>query len=206
MTRSTRRALLAALGATVLAGCERQDADPTVSSTLSPAPAPTVTTTPADGPSLTASLPGGSLPSVPASKATVTMGCDNEEKVYFFSPALAWVEPGTTLRWGLASQCRQQSLAYHPDNDRPLRIPAAAEPWDSPVMQGSGTFAHEFTVPGVYDVAGLFEAAGQVSTVVVGRPTLETEPAMTDDGSALPAPARASFDTLHQAVRAGFES
>ena len=203
MTRPTRRALLAAAGAALFAGCE-SEREPTISSTRSPAPAPTYTETP-EGPSLTASLPGASLPSAPASERTVTMGCDNEDKVYFFSPALVWVEPGATIRWGLASQCRQQSLAYHPDNDRPLRMPADAEPWASPVMQGSGTFSHELTVPGVYDVAGLFEDAGQVSTVVVGRPTLADEPAMTDDGSALPAPARESFETLHRAVRAGFE-
>jgi plastocyanin len=133
------------------------------------------------------------------------MGCNNEEKVYFFSPSLAWVEPGTTVQWGLASQCRQQSSAYHPDNGRPLRIPADATPWESPVMQGTGTFTHEFETPGVYDWTGLFEEAGQVGVVVVGRPSLADQPALSDPGDDVPAPARENLRRLHDTVRAAFE-
>lgn len=203
MTGRSRRELLAALaGSVALAGC---------GSTASTEPSPTVTpvsvpnessTESADGPTLSARLPGAEMPAAPATERSVAIGCDNEEKVYFFSPSLAWIDPGVTLQWGLASRCRQQSIAYHPDNGRPLRIPTDATPWESPVMQGTDTFTHTFETPGVYDVTGLFEHAGQVSTVVVGRPTLSEEPAMLDDGSALPAPARANLDQLHEAVRA----
>lgn len=203
----TRRSLLALVGSAALAGCgagvgpdeaSGEEDDPT----LSPAPLPETVTPEDGGPTLSASLPGQEMPAGPASKQGITMGCNNEEKVYFFSPSLSWIQPGTTVQWGLASQCRQQSSAYHPDNGRPLRIPADATPWESPVMQGTGIFTHEFEVPGVYDWTGLFEEAGQVGVVVVGQPSLDNQPALSDPGDDVPAPARENLRRLHDNVRA----
>jgi plastocyanin len=205
----TRRGLLALVGSAALAGCGADlggTETPERNETLSPAPLPeTGTPTADDRPTLSASLPGQEMPARPATAQGITMGCDNEEKVYFFSPSLAWVEPGTTVRWGLASQCRQRSSAYHPDNGLPLRIPEDATPWESPVMQGTGTFSHQFDTPGVYDWTGLFEAAGQVGVVVVGRPSLADQPALSTPGDAVPEPARENLHLLHDHVRAAFE-
>lgn len=207
----TRRGLLSLVGSAALAGCGAALDDGAASTddepTLSPAPLPeTATPTPErEGPTLSASLPGQEMPARPASEQGVTMGCNNEEKVYFFSPSLAWVEPGATVQWGLASQCRQQSIAYHPDNGRPLRMPEDATPWESPVMQGTGNFTHRFEVPGVYDWTGLFEAAGQVGVVVVGEPSLDDQPALSDPGDDVPAPARENLRLLHDNVRAALE-
>jgi hypothetical protein len=72
-------------------------------------------------------------------------------------------------------------------------------------MQGTGTFTHEFETPGVYDWTGLFEEAGQVGVVVVGRPSLADQPALSDPGDDVPAPARENLRRLHDTVRAAFE-
>ena len=203
----TRRDLLALVGSAALAGCgTTTTSDETPTELASPAPVPEDSTPTADDrPTLSASLPGQEFPASPATSQPVTMGCDNEEKTYFFSPSLAWVEPGTTVQWGLASRCRQQSSAYHPDNGRPLRMPEDATPWESPVMQGEGTFTHQFDVPGVYDWTGLFEDAGQVGVIVVGRASLADQPALSDLGDAVPAPARENLRQLHDHVRVAFE-
>jgi plastocyanin len=104
------------------------------------------------------------------------MSCDIDGPVdeYSFTPAVTWVEVGATVSWAPTSPCRQQTLAFHPDNDLPLRMPETADPWQSPVVQGtnqrSSQFTHTFEQAGVYNYAGLHEEFGQVGVVVVGRP------------------------------------
>lgn len=113
------------------------------------------------------------------------MSCTDtsDPDAYFFSPALVWVEQGAEVLWAPTSRCRQQTLAYHPDNDLPSRIPEGADPWQSPVVQGenqaSSEFTHTFDRAGVYQYAGLHREFGQVGTVIVGYPAdLDTEPGM----------------------------
>jgi plastocyanin len=65
------------------------------------------------------------------------------------------------------------STAYHPANDgHALRIPEAAEPWDSGYLVGPGDrFEVTLTVPGVYDYFCVpHEIAGMVGRIIVGRP------------------------------------
>lgn len=123
----------------------------------------------------------------PASRASVGMSChiQSDPDEYFFRPGVVWVEEGAEVLWSPTSPCRQQILAYHPENDRPLRIPEGAEPFTSDVMQGasqqSAEFTHTFETPGVYNYAGLHESFGQVGIVVVGDPDdLENEPGMQE--------------------------
>lgn len=111
-----------------------------------------------------------------------------------------WLAPGGSLTWSAQSRCRQRTVAYHPANDRPRRIPEGAEPWASPVLQGSGSFEHVLEAPGVYDAFGLYESMGQVATILVGRPSLEDQPAMTAGGDDLPAPAREQLALHHEVV------
>lgn len=113
------------------------------------------------------------------------MSCTDtsDPDAYFFSPALVWIEPGAEVLWAPTSRCRQQTLAYHPDNDLPRRIPKDADPWQSPVVQGvdqaSSEFTHTFETVGVYQYAGLHREFGQVGTVIVGSPDdLDDEPGM----------------------------
>lgn len=142
----------------------------------------------------------GERPESPAESASIGMTCLDDQRRYYFVPSLVWLAPDGSLTWSAQSNCRQRTVAYHPANDRPLRMPEAAEPWASPVLQGSGTFEHVLEQPSVYDAFGLHESTGQVATVVVGRPSLADEPAMAADGEDLPAAARKQLSLHHEVV------
>lgn len=142
----------------------------------------------------------GERPEAPVESASVGMTCLDGQGRYYFVPSVVWLAPGGSLTWSAQSHCRQRTVAYHPANDRPLRTPEDAEPWASPVLQGSGSFEHVLERPGVYDAFGLYESMGQVATVLVGRPSLEDQPAMAADGADLPAPARDQLALHHRVV------
>ena len=96
------------------------------------------------------------------------------------------------------------STAYHPANDgHSLRIPTAAEPWDSGYLVEPGDqFEIILTVPGVYDYfCTPHEMAGMVGRIIVGEPSgpgalpfdyFQGDPA-AQGWSAVPPPAQAAF-------------
>lgn len=177
----TRRQVLrrgAATGAVALAGC----LDSLGTGTDVPAARETT-----DG------LPG---------QESVGMAChgrgENEE--YYFSPSLVWVRKGATVTWTSASTCRQTCTAYHPEYDRPLRIPEDAAPWQGPDSR-DGSVSNTFAVEGVYDYFGLYEEFGQVGSVVVGHPNLEDQPGLTEPGDDLPEKAQVKLRTLNEQTR-----
>lgn len=194
----TRRAALRAAGAAGLAGL-------TATAGCAAAPAGTPTETPAGSATPTGTDAGSTgvagdtgAPGVTKTD-TVGMGCYADEDDYFFRPDLIRVEPGATVSFGVASVCRQQSLAYHPDNDAPLRMPEGADPWSSPVLQGSmgGTFEVTFEREGVYDYFGLHEDLGQVGSVIVGTPDPEDEPGLAPPQASIPEAARGRLADLN---------
>jgi plastocyanin len=216
--RPSRRALLracAAAGVAGLAGCAGDDGDGGAASSDGAgadgsAGSGAGTTGDADGSDATAT-PTPTATDAPDAAATagagsagesVGMTCRTRSEEYFFRPAVIRVPVGGTVAFGVSSTCRQRTLAYHPDNDRPLRIPEAASPWASDVMQGSGTFAATFDVEGVYDYAGLHEEFGQVGTVVAGEPDPADQPGLAPPQSSLPEAARAELARLNDEVRA----
>ena len=192
MTTLSRRRWLAVVGSAAFAGCSgRNEASQEPTET----PSPTETPEP-----YTPTLHGG-RPDGPDSDAAIGMTCDTGENRYYFVPSLVWLAPGGSLTWSVQSRCRQWTVAYHPDNDRQLRMPEDGQPWQGPVYQGSGTFTHRLDVPGVYDAVGLHEAAGQVATVLVGRPDLDDQPALNADDGNLPPAARKQLALHHEVVR-----
>ena len=91
----------------------------------------------------------------------------------WFDPIGILIEPGQTVRWVNEANVHT-STAYHPDNDRhALRIPRAAEPWDSDYLVEPGDqFEVTLTVPGVYDYfCAPHEMAGMVGRIIVGQPS-----------------------------------
>jgi plastocyanin len=91
----------------------------------------------------------------------------------WFDPMGILIEPGQTVRWVLEANVHT-STAYHPDNDgHALRIPEAAEPWDSGYLVEPGDdFEVSLTVPGVYDYfCAPHEMAGMVGRIIVGKPS-----------------------------------
>jgi hypothetical protein len=99
------------------------------------------------------------------------------------------------------------STAYHPDNvGHALRIPEAAEPWDSGYLVEPGDrFEVTLTVPGVYDYfCAPHEMAGMVGRIIVGQPVgpgtlpfdyFKGDPAARD-WRPVPAAAQAAFPAI----------
>lgn len=127
-----------------------------------------------------------------------------------FDPAGLHVEPGTTVRWVNTGDVHTVT-AYHPANgDRPLRIPADAEPWDSGYLTAPGaTFSRRFTVPGVYDYfCRPHEAAGMAGRLVVGTGGAGARPFDEPAGDGrdprpVPAAAREALPPVEAIVRNG---
>jgi plastocyanin len=123
-----------------------------------------------------------------------------------FDPIGLLIEPGQTVRWVNQANVHT-STAYHPANDgHALRIPEAAEPWDSGYLVEPGDrFEVTLTVPGVYDYFCVpHEAAGMVGRIIVGRPAgpgtlpfdyFEGDPAARD-WRPVPKAAQATFPAI----------
>ena len=87
-----------------------------------------------------------------------------------FDPIGLLVRPGQRIRWTNTGDNVHTTTAYHPSNDRhPLRIPAAAAPWDSGYLLNSGdSYEVDLTVEGIYDYyCKPHEAAGMVGRIIV---------------------------------------
>lgn len=122
-----------------------------------------------------------------------------------FDPIGVLIEPGQTVRWVNEANVHT-STAYHPANDgHALRIPEAAEPWDSGYLIEPGDqFEVTLTVPGVYDYfCAPHEAAGMVGRIIVGEPVgpgalpfdyFEGDPAR--DWLPVPEAAQATFPSI----------
>jgi hypothetical protein len=75
--------------------------------------------------------------------------------------------------WVIEEGNAHTTTAYHPSYaDHPLRIPEAAEPWDSGTLYKPGAlFGVTFTREGVYDYyCKPHEAGGMAGRIVVGAP------------------------------------
>jgi plastocyanin len=107
-----------------------------------------------------------------ASEHEVRMRSDADGSHVGFDPIGLWIAPGETVRW----RCElnyHSTASYHPDNDQhSLRMPEAARPWRSDMLQPGDSFAVRLEIEGVYDYyCQPHEIAGMVGRIVVGRPT-----------------------------------
>ena len=130
-----------------------------------------------------------------------------------FDPIGVLIEPGQTVRWVNEANVHT-STAYHPANDdHALRIPEAAEPWDSGYLVEPGDrFEVTLTVPGVYDYfCAPHEAAGMVGRIIVGEPSgpgalpfdyFEGDPA-AQDWQPVPKAAQAAFPPIEAIMNEG---
>lgn len=122
----------------------------------------------------------------------------------WFRPRGLLIAPGQTVRWvNRDSGNAHTATAYHPDNKKPLRIPAGARSWDSGYLLPGKSFAARFEVPGVYDYFCLpHEQAGMVARIVVGEMDASTAPYTSSDAE-LPAAALAQFPDVASILAAG---
>jgi len=117
----------------------------------------------------------------------------------WFDPVGVLIEPGQTVRWINNDRGNSHtSTAYHPKNTgHPLRIPGAAEPWNSDYLLPDQAFESRFTVAGVYDYFCIpHEQAGMVGRIVVGSP-----PGVAPPSDNLPEAARRVLPEIEEIVR-----
>lgn len=135
----------------------------------------------------------------PVEHATVTMTSTDAGE--HFEPHIVRVQPGGTVTWELEGGVHT-ATAYHPDYDRPLRMPEGATPWDSGMLGEAGTtFEHTFETEGVYDYfCAPHEAMGMIGSVVVGEPDAHGQPALEDPQAEFPDTAREKHVSLNERV------
>jgi len=104
--------------------------------------------------------------------ADILLKSDPEGGRVAFEPRGLLVRPGQRIRWINTGHNVHTATAYHPVNDqRPLRIPRAAAPWNSGYLLKAGDlFEVTLTVEGIYDYyCRPHEAAGMVGRIIVAR-------------------------------------
>lgn len=138
-------------------------------------------------------------PDEPSPAADVQMTTTDEGE--HFEPHVVWVERGGTVTWHLESG-EHSTTAYHPENDRPDRIPEGAASWDSGLLSEQGeTYEHAFETRGVYDYyCTPHEGAGMIGSVIVGHPDPDTQPALDEPQDTLPDGAREKIRELNESV------
>lgn len=102
-------------------------------------------------------------------RSEIHMKSDPQGAHVTFDPIGLLVSPGTSVRW-ICDANVHTTTAYHPRNARhSLRIPSAAEPWDSDYLLPGQRFEVTLTVEGVYDYfCTPHEMAGMVGRIIVG--------------------------------------
>ena len=102
---------------------------------------------------------------------TIRMRSDADGGHVGFDPVGLLIQPGRVVRF-VCEANYHTAEAYHPANaGHSLRIPRAAPPWASDVLQPSEKFEVTLTVPGVYDYfCAPHEVGGMVGRLIVGQP------------------------------------
>lgn len=141
------------------------------------------------------------IPEEPVDHAEVTMVTTGEEDGFHFEPHVVWVHPGGRVTWTIESG-DHSATAYHPDNDRPGRVPDGAASWDSGLLTEQGEdFEHTFERAGVYDYYCIpHEAMGMIGSVLVGRPEPAEQPGLASPQSRLPEDARSAIESRNDTV------
>lgn len=121
-----------------------------------------------------------------------------EVRDHYFDPPGLIVQPNDRVVWVLRENAQGNGhtvTAYHPSQDRLLRIPAGARPWNSGLMTQIGqSYSYVFSLPGVYDYfCALYEQQGMVGRIIVG-PAASSSTA--EQG--LPAAAQSSIPTIEE--------
>lgn len=123
----------------------------------------------------------------------------------WFDPIGIRIAAGQTLRWiNLDPGNAHTSTAYAPANfDRPRRMPAGAEPWNSDYLLPNEAFSVTLTERGVYDYYCVpHEHAGMVGRIVVDAPQPGGWLIAADDGD-LPEAALRAFPAIEAIMRDG---
>ena len=136
-----------------------------------------------------------------AADLDVVMAGTADGSTVWFDPIGLHVQLGQTVRWANRDPGNSHTTtAYHPNyGGRPLRLPAAARPWDSDYLLPNESFAVVFETVGVYDYfCRPHEHAGMAGRIVVGEPG---HVAYSNDG--LPEAAAEAFPSVADILAKG---
>ena len=130
--------------------------------------------------------------------AHVDVAMKSDDVGHHFDPHLVWIEPGGSVTWTNESGAHT-TTAYHPDVDKPLRMPEEASLWDSGMFSEPGkTFEYTFEAEGVYDYFCIpHEYRAMVGSVIVGEPDLDGQPALASPQEDLPEEAQTLLSKLN---------
>lgn len=199
-----RRRFVQAVGSAVavgLAGCLGGDSQGNEAGGSSGGPSTGTPTAGGESTATTATAEEGHDEAIgePTDRAEVSMVAEGEDN--HFEPHVVRVTPGGTVRF-VNEQGAHSTTAYHPDNDKPLRIPEGASAWDSGTLSEQGaTFEHTFETEGVYDYFCIpHESMGMLGSVIVGQPDPQGQPALQPPQESLPGEASAKIEELNEMV------
>jgi plastocyanin len=121
-----------------------------------------------------------------------------EIRDHYFDPPGLSVQLGERVVWVLKENAQGDGhtvTAYHPSQDRPLRIPPGAPPWNSGLMTQIGqSYSYLFSLTGIYDYfCTLHEQQGMVGRLIV-RGAAGAQ--VAEQG--LPAAAQSSIPTIDE--------
>jgi plastocyanin len=139
------------------------------------------------------------------SVAEIAMRGNADGSKVWFDPIGLLIQPGHVVRWVNKDPGNAHtSTAFHPANERPLRIPESVASWDSGYLLPEESFEMRFTVEGVYDYFCVpHEHAGMVGRIVVAGPdslaVFEAAPPSPD----LPEAILRAFPAVARIVRDG---
>ena len=192
----------------LIAGCagqsgqEGEGTSPTATPTQTPTSSPTSTPTATPTPTTTQQDEQGhgmETPTEPSDQAEVAM--ITRDSSHHFEPHVVWITPSSTVTWTLESGTHT-TTAYHPGNEKPLRVPEGTAAWDSGVLAAQGdTFEHSFDTEGIYDYFCIpHEATGMLGSVIVGRPEPRGQPALEPPQQDLPQGTQQKITDLNETV------
>jgi plastocyanin len=150
-----------------------------------------------------AALPLSTLRALGDEPVDIAMSGNKDGSRVWFEPVGLLIRPGQTVRWTNKDPGNAHtSTAYHPDNeDRPLRIPAGADSWNSDYLLPNKSFSLVLTVTGVYDYFCVpHEHAGMVGRIVVSD---GSQPVSAPAAGGIPEVAETALPTVEEIVRAG---
>jgi len=177
VTDSNRRRFLIASGiamSSALAGCSGSSpgTEDTTTTTETTTTSTQTTTQPTDDPAPPGAdqLGGPDDPQAAPTVRAATLSEDQGAGRFVFTPAVVWIEPGTTVTWE-SEGTTHTVTAYHTELDKPHRVPEDAAAFDSRDLQPGQTYEHTFETPGVYNYyCTPHEGLGMVGVVVVDSP------------------------------------
>lgn len=133
----------------------------------------------------------------PVDHATVAMITTDEG--FHFDPHVTRVTVGGSVTF-VNESGSHSAAAYHPDNDRSLRMPEAAAPWDTGLMTEAGAEQEvSFDTEGVYQYyCRPHEGMGMIGALIVGEPDAHGQPGLEPPQDAFSGRAAEKIEELNE--------